>query len=125
MPVAKHARPSVADEPLPAKAAVRKDNGRAPADATEVLKILADPTRLGLIEKLLDGERCVAALTDAMGLRQPRISHHLGILRRAGLVQNRRAGKKVFYRLSRRWLLDSPRPRLDLGSFHLEFSPVL
>ena len=45
------------------------------SQAVSVLGALADPTRLGLIRCLLQGERCVGDLTDAMGLRQPRVSH--------------------------------------------------
>jgi ArsR family transcriptional regulator len=86
--------------------------------AIPVLRALSDPTRLGLIRCLLKGERCVGDLTDALGLRQPRISHHLAILRRLELVVDRRAGKKIFYRLHPRWQSDA---RLDLGDLRLEF----
>jgi len=88
-----------------------------------ILSALADPTRLGLIRCLLQGERCVGDLTDAMGLRQPRVSHHLSILRKRGLVVDRRAGKKIYYRLHPCWRANGSAPRLDLGPLQLEFPP--
>ena len=87
------------------------------AGAIPVLRALSDPTRLGLLRCLMDGERCVGDLTRILGLRQPRISHHLAILRRLELVTHRRAGKKIFYRLHARWHGDAS---LDLGGIRLE-----
>ncbi len=91
------------------------------SQATPVLRALSDPTRLGLIRCLLQGERCVGDLTDTMGLRQPRVSHHLAILRKLDLVVDRRAGKKVYYRLHPRWQVSGSPSRLDLGAVQLEF----
>ncbi len=91
--------------------------------AVSVLGALADPTRLGLIRCLLQGELCVGDLTDAMGLRQPRVSHHLAILRKLHLVVDRRAGKKVYYRLHPRWQGNGSPSRLDLGTVQMEFRP--
>ena len=93
------------------------------SQAVSVLGALADPTRLGLIRCLLQGERCVGDLTDAMGLRQPRVSHHLAILRRLDLVVDRRAGKRIYYRLHPRWQGNGSPSRLDLGAVQLEFRP--
>ena len=53
-------------------------------------KILADDTRLRLLKLLSQGERCVCHLVDLTGLPQGTVSHHLGILRRAGWVRDRR-----------------------------------
>ncbi|WP_234383222.1 ArsR/SmtB family transcription factor [Streptomyces dysideae] len=55
----------------------------------QVLKAIADPTRLQLlhlIQTALGGEACVASLTERLGLRQPTISHHLKTMTTAGLV---------------------------------------
>ena len=73
------------------------------------------------MESLLGGERCVSDLTAALGLQQPRVSHHLAILRRAKLVVDRRSGKNIFYRLNPDWLDEGPPVRLDLGPIRLEF----
>jgi ArsR family transcriptional regulator, arsenate/arsenite/antimonite-responsive transcriptional repressor len=62
-------------------------------------KALGDPTRLAIVNQLAaQAETCVCAL-DGLGLSQPTISHHLKILRDAGLVESTRRGTWAFYRL--------------------------
>jgi DNA-binding transcriptional ArsR family regulator len=70
------------------------------AALSEVLAVLGDATRLRLLSSLGAGEECVQRLEQRLALRQATVSHHLGILRRAGLVAARRRGKSVFYRLA-------------------------
>jgi ArsR family transcriptional regulator len=65
-----------------------------------MLRTLSDPTRLRLLAELQDGELSVSALCDRLRLAQPTVSHHLGRLRTARLVANRRDGKQVFYSLN-------------------------
>ncbi len=61
-------------------------------------KALADPNRLRILKILLQGERCVSDICAALeNLSQPSVSHHLGVLKQAGLVQDRRDGKEVYY----------------------------
>lgn len=60
---------------------------------------LADGTRLRIIELLTNEELCACEVMAALGLTQPTTSHHLGILERARLVETRREGKWVFYRV--------------------------
>jgi ArsR family transcriptional regulator len=68
----------------------------------ERLKALADPTRIGIVNRLASApELCVCDLTSAFELSQPTISHHLKILREAGLVEAERRGTWGFYRLNR------------------------
>jgi ArsR family transcriptional regulator len=62
-------------------------------------KALADPTRVAIVNRLAAGECCVCDLTDAFGLAQPTISHHLKVLRDAGLVSVGRRGTWAYYRL--------------------------
>jgi ArsR family transcriptional regulator, arsenate/arsenite/antimonite-responsive transcriptional repressor len=63
-------------------------------------KALADPTRIAIINCLsAAGEVCVCNLTDTFELSQPTISHHLKILREAGLVTSSRRGTWAYYRL--------------------------
>jgi len=74
-------------------------------------QILADSTRLR-ISMLLEahGELCVCELTHALALSQPKISRHLGLMREAGLVQTRRAGRWMYYRLDsglQPWMQDA------------------
>jgi ArsR family transcriptional regulator len=69
-------------------------------DTETFFRALADPTRLRCMLLLVGhDELCVCELTHALGLPQPKISHHLGALRRAGLVTDRKAGLWVYYRL--------------------------
>ena len=64
----------------------------------EVLKALADPTRRALFERLSrEGELTVHRLTKQSGVSQPAVSKHLGQLRAAGLVRDRRAGRESHY----------------------------
>jgi DNA-binding transcriptional ArsR family regulator len=65
-----------------------------------LLQVLADGTRLRLVIALSGGERNVTDLMEQLRLPQPTVSHHLGILRMNGVVQPRRDGKRVFYRLT-------------------------
>ncbi len=69
-------------------------------DVVGLLRTLSDPTRLRLLSVLQDGEHSVTALCDQLHLAQPTVSHHLGRLRSAKLVANRRDGKQVFYSLN-------------------------
>ncbi|MEZ5965219.1 MAG: metalloregulator ArsR/SmtB family transcription factor [Planctomycetota bacterium] len=65
-----------------------------------VLKLLSDPVRLRLLAVLHREELAVHELTEVTGLAQSRISNHLALLRRSGLVRDRREGTWVFYRTS-------------------------
>src|ERR671926_1486236 len=63
-------------------------------------KALADPTRVALVNRLAAAEEvCVCDLNTAFELSQPTISHHLRILREAGLVESSRRGTWAYYRL--------------------------
>ena len=63
-------------------------------------KALADPTRVAIVNYLSAADEiCVCNLTDAFDLSQPTISHHLKILRQAGLVESSRRGTWAYYRL--------------------------
>lgn len=67
--------------------------------AVEVFRMLADPTRVKLLWLLLDGESSVKDLASAAGKAQAGVSQHLAKLRMARLVQTRRQGNQVFYRI--------------------------
>src|SRR5438034_2116159 len=64
-----------------------------------LFRLLSDRTRLNLLFMLADGERNVTSLCEALGLPQPTVSHHLGLLRMSNVIENRRDGKQVFYAL--------------------------
>ena len=65
-----------------------------------VFRLLSDKTRLNILLLLATGERNVTSLCEALGLPQPTVSHHLGLLRMQNLISNRRNGKQVFYGLN-------------------------
>lgn len=64
-----------------------------------IVKALAHPTRLFIVDKLAQGERCVCELTDMIGVEMPTVSRHLGQLKNAGIVTDEKRGSQVFYRL--------------------------
>jgi len=77
---------------------------RIEPEAAEALaarfKALADPTRVAIVNRLAGaGEVCVCELVDEFELSQPTISHHLRLLRQAGLVESERRGTWAYYRL--------------------------
>ncbi len=72
------------------------------AGLAQVFKALGDPVRLRLVSLIgarQGGEVCVCDLTSAFDLTQPTISHHLKVLREAGLIDSERRGTWVYYRL--------------------------
>jgi ArsR family transcriptional regulator, arsenate/arsenite/antimonite-responsive transcriptional repressor len=82
---------------------------RAALDADEAerlaaaLKVIADPARLrllSLIQAQPDHEACVCNLTEPLGLSQPTVSHHLKVLREAGLVQREQRGSWAYFRIA-------------------------
>ena len=69
-----------------------------PITPNELFSTLADPTRRAIFERLSrDGEQTVRALTDRAGDSQPAVSRHLGVLKHAGLVRDRREGRQTHY----------------------------
>ena len=76
------------------------------ASTINFLRLLADPTRLRLLLLLEQEELSVAELQDILGMGQSRISSHLAQLKRAGVVEDRRAGKNVYYGLTNGRKLD-------------------
>lgn len=69
--------------------------------ATSWFHALSDPTRLEIVVLLSHGERCVCELQDALAAAQSRLSFHLGVLKDAGVVTDRREGRWVYYALNR------------------------
>lgn len=70
------------------------------ASAGALLKALANPDRLLLLCQLSQGERNVGELEELLGIQQPTLSQQLAVLRREGLVETRRDGKQIHYRIS-------------------------
>ncbi len=64
-----------------------------------MLRVLANENRLLLLCQLSQGEKSVGELETLLGIRQPTLSQQLGVLRNEGLVQTRREGKQIIYRV--------------------------
>lgn len=76
----------------------KKTQARFEARAT-IIKALAHPTRLFLVDELSRHEKCVCELTEMVGADISTVSKHLSILKSAGIVQDEKRGAQVFYRL--------------------------
>jgi ArsR family transcriptional regulator len=69
------------------------------AARAEILKAMAHPSRLKILDMLSEGERCVCDLQEGVGSDMSTVSRHLAVMRAAGIVSTRREGSNIFYRL--------------------------
>lgn len=83
-----------------------------PQSVARRFRALSDETRLRIIERLRDGEECVCNLAGPLRIRQSLLSFHLRILKEAGVVENRKQGRWVYYSLNRD-VLDEMSEMLD------------
>ena len=97
--------------------------GSTHTDCVRKLKVLSDETRLSVLKLLIEQPRNVGELNQVLGLEQSLLSHHLQVLRKAGLVTSVRDGKAVRYQLSDQVRSASPIESLDLGCCQLSFNP--
>lgn len=82
-----------------------RGSGTVVRDLAQLFRILADETRLRILEMLgRRKELCVRDLWERLGQSQPAVSHHLGLLRMAGLVDTRHEGKHIYYRIDQQRL---------------------
>lgn len=72
----------------------------------EVLKALAHPLRLAIVDRLRGGEECVCNLAEQVGAERSNVSRHLSLMVRAGVLTSRKEGLKVFYRLRTPCIID-------------------
>ncbi len=70
------------------------------SDLAQAFRLLSDETRLRIVFHLAREEQNVGSLCKILGLAQPTVSHHLGLLRMGRLITNRRNGKQVIYSLN-------------------------
>jgi ArsR family transcriptional regulator len=75
-------------------------SGKNRAKTAELCHALADETRLDILDRLKQGERCVCELTDALQTGQSRLSFHLKVLKDAGLTHDRREGRWIYYAIN-------------------------
>ncbi|RMF16900.1 MAG: transcriptional regulator [Alphaproteobacteria bacterium] len=69
-------------------------------DASSLLQALGQPSRLMILCRLAEGECSVGRLAESLDMRQSRVSQHLALLRREGLVAHRREGQTIHYRIA-------------------------
>ncbi len=72
----------------------------------EVFKAIGHPLRLGVVEFLEGGEKCVCEIVEHVGTGMSNVSKHLSVLRKAGIVADRRDGLRIMYRLTMPCTLD-------------------
>jgi ArsR family transcriptional regulator, arsenate/arsenite/antimonite-responsive transcriptional repressor len=72
-----------------------------PATRLAALRALADPIRLALVDELAGRSACACDLRERLDLSAPLISHHLKVLREAGLIETRRSGRRLEVELNR------------------------
>jgi DNA-binding transcriptional ArsR family regulator len=82
-----------------------------------ILHALADPSRRAIFESLMHGEVGVKELTARFAISQPAVSQHLATLKNAGLVNGRREGRSVYYRVEP----DGMQPLIDWIAHHRAF----
>ena len=83
-------------------------------DYEAVLKAAADPNRVRILKMLQGGEMCVCQIVAALGLSSSTVSKHLSLLHAAGLVEERKAGRWVHFRLGEEAINDYAQPLLAL-----------
>lgn len=67
---------------------------------SDFFKALAHPVRLEILRNLKDGERCVCELIEEIEIEQSNLSQHLGVMKKQGLLDSRKDGQKVMYRIA-------------------------
>lgn len=80
--------------------AADKQSDELMASLAGLFKMFSDPTRVKILNILLDGEKCVGEVADLMNMSTAAVSHHLRMLRQGNLVIDNRQGKEVFYSLA-------------------------
>ncbi len=96
--------------PIAVSAAARGERKRGLT--SRFFQVLSDPTRVHIVELLLDGEKNVSELVQALGMQQGRVSSHLACLKWCGFIGTRREGKYIYYRVT------DPRLRDLMGLAH-------
>lgn len=65
----------------------------------DIFRALADPTRRQMLERLSAGERNATELREGLAMSQPAVSQHIAVLRGAGLIEERKTGRQMLYRI--------------------------
>lgn len=90
-----------------------------PVDGAKFLSVLADQTRIQILQLLASREMAVSEVSDALGIPHYNASRHLSALRSVGLVESHKDRRRVIYQLTD----DGRAGHVDLGCCRMEFSP--
>ncbi len=98
----------------------------AAAKMSKGLKAVSDVNRIRILAILVTGEYCVSDLVDKLEIDQPKVSHHLAILKQAGIIRNRRQGRHINYSIEesvhrREEHADGPTDIFDLKTLSVSF----
>ena len=93
----------------------------SPSSCAGLLKVLADETRLAVVRQLMERPKHVGEINESLRLEQSLLSHHLKMLREAGLVVAKRDGKAVLYSLSPEFKGSSSGEAINLGCCLISF----
>lgn len=85
---------------------IKKGNREYFKECAAIVKALAHPSRLMIVDELSRGERCVYDLTELIGHDISTVSKHLNLLKKNGLVEDEKRGKQVYYRLKIPYILN-------------------
>ena len=83
-------------------------------DYSSILKSIADPTRLKIIYLLKNGELCVCEILDAFDKSQSTISHHLNMMKKEGIINGRKQGKWIYYKLANDEIIETLKTLFEL-----------
>ncbi len=87
-------------QPVVTQLAAQPDRDQTAHARARYFRVLGDPTRLRLLEALLDGERTVGQLIEVVGAPRSRVSNHLACLKWCGFAVSARRGREVVYRIA-------------------------
>lgn len=85
-------------------------------DTSKILKAIAEPKRLRIMDMLSCGELCACKILEAFHITQPTLSHDMRLLVDAGLVNDRREGKNIYYSLNQETIGELQRTLADIFS---------
>lgn len=95
-----------------------------PQDCAKLLKVLAEPKRLAILQLIFQKPYCVQEVERALQLPQYEASRHLGVLRRAGIVLARRDAQRTYYQIHPEVRLQLEANVLEFGCCRVDFSPL-
>jgi len=96
----------------------------AATQCVERLRLIADETRLAVLQTLVQKPEHVNELAECLGVERSLLSHHLKILREAGLVEAIREGKSMRYQVVPGIIVSRPEPAINIGCCFVSFDAV-